>query len=267
MTGSVFCLNRRRIVAVVLTAVMLLAALPIGNVSAAKTPPLEQPGQISTQPDATYRLSKYDLINIVVVGFADINITTGTTSYTADTTGAANTTASGANQNVGGFNDVVIGPDGNVNLPLVGTLKLAGLTIAEATELLTMRLGEYIKIPSLAVMVKQYGLRKIYVMGEVAKPGIYALGSDYMSIFAALSSAGGITKRGRPKHIAVVRVVDGKVQMREINFDRFVKKQDASQNVVLQDGDMVYVPKSGKIDLTEDIMPLANLYLLYRAIK
>ena len=170
-------------------------------------------------------------------------------------------------QNVGGFNDVVIGPDGSVNLPLVGTIKLAGLTIAEATELLTDRLGKYIKIPSLAVMVKQYGLRKIYVMGEVAKPGIYALGSDYMSIFAALSSAGGITKRGRPKHIAVVRIEDGKVKMREVNFDQFVKKQDASQNVILQDGDMVYVPRSNRIDLNEDIMPLANLYFLYRAIK
>lgn len=251
-----------RSIAIFLLALMFLAAMPIGIVGAAAKAPLAE--QISTQLDATYRLSKYDLINIVVVGFSDISITTGT-SYSADTTGAANAGSSG--QNVGGFNDVVIGPDGNVNLPLVGTIKLAGLTVAEATELLTNKLGEYIKIPSLAVMVKQYGLRKIYVMGEVTKPGLYALGSDYMNVFAALSSAGGITKRGRPKHIAVVRVVAGKVQMREINFDRFVEKQDATQNVILQDGDMVYVPRSGKIDLAEDIMPLANMYLLYRALK
>ena len=258
-------LNFTKITAVFLLALMFLMALPAGLVGAKvkNTVPFDQP---LPQANSEYRLSKYDLINIVVVGFSDISVTSGT-SYSADTTGAANMTASGTMQNVGGFNDVVIGPDGNVNLPLVGTVKLAGLTIAEATELLMSKLGEYIKIPSMAVMVKQYGLRKIYVMGEVAKPGIYALGSDYMSIFAALSSAGGITKRGRPKHIAVVRMVDGKVQMREVNFDRFVEKQDASQNVILQDGDMVYVPRSNKIDLIEDIMPLANLYLIYKAVQ
>ena len=258
-------LNFTKIIAVLLLAVILMTALPIGSVDAKvkNTGPFDQP---LPQANSEYRLSKYDLINIVVVGFSDINVTT-VTSYGADTTGAANMAASITTQNVGGFNDVVIGPDGNVNLPLVGTVKLAGLTIAEATELLTSKLGEYIKIPSMSVMVKQYGLRKIYVMGEVIKPGIYALGSDYMSIFAALSSAGGITKRGRPKHIAVVRLVGGKVQMREVNFDRFVEKQDASQNVILQDGDMVYVPKSNKIDITEDIMPLANIYFLYKALK
>jgi polysaccharide export outer membrane protein len=183
-----------------------------------------------------YRLSKYDVINVVVIGMPE---------------------------NSNGFSDIMVGPDGYANLPYAGTVKLAGLTIPEATELLRGKLGEYIKIPSMAVMIKQYGPRQVYVMGEVAKQGIYSLGSEYMNVFAAISSAGGITKRGRPKHIAVVRMVDGKVQMQEVNFDRFVKQQDAAQNVRLQDGDMVYVPKSNKIIFTEDIMPIfTGTYLL-----
>ena len=183
-----------------------------------------------------YRLSKYDVINVVVIGMPE---------------------------NSAGFSDIMLGPDGYANLPYAGTVKLAGLTIPETTELLRGKLGEYIKIPSMAVMIKEYGPRKVYVMGEVEKQGIYALSSEYMNVFAAVSSAGGITKRGRPKHIAVVRMVDGKMQMQEVNFDRFIQKQDGTQNAKLQDGDMVYVPRSNKIIISEDIMPILNMYGVY----
>jgi len=183
-----------------------------------------------------YRLSKYDVINVVVIGMPE---------------------------NSAGFSDIMLGPDGYANLPYAGTVKLAGLTIPETTELLRGKLGEYIKIPSMAVMIKEYGPRKVYVMGEVEKQGIYALSSEYMNVFAAISSAGGITKRGRPKHIAVVRMVDGKMQMQEVNFDRFIQKQDGTQNAKLQDGDMVYVPRSNKIIISEDIMPILNMYGVY----
>ena len=239
-----------RITAMFLLALMFLAAMPIGIVGAAtnKTVPLDQP---LSETNSEYRLSKYDQINIIIVGFSSSE--TGTISEDSLTSGIPS--------------KIIIGPDGYVNLPYAGSTKLAGLTISEAVNLLTERLGTYIKIPSLSIMVTEYGVRKIYVMGEVARPGIYTLGSDYMNVFAAISSAGGITKRGRPKHIAVVRVLDGTVKMQKVNFDRFVEKQDASQNPKLLDGDMVYVPRSGKIDFNEDIMPLANMYLLYRAIK
>ena len=207
--------------------------IPVSAASLTSTVPLEI-GRSNVMEE--YRLSKYDVINVVVIGMPE---------------------------NSNGFSDIMVGPDGYANLPYAGTVKLAGLTIPETTELLRVKLGEYIKIPSMAVMIKQYGPRQVYVMGEVEKQGIYPLGSEYMNVFAAISSAGGITKRGRPKHIAVVRMVDGKVQMQEVNFDRFVKQQDAAQNVRLQDGDMVYVPKSNKIIFTEDIMPIfTGTYLL-----
>lgn len=194
--------------------------------------------QAGSEPSVLkYRLTKYDVINIVIIGVAD--------NY---------------------FNDIMIGPDGYVNLPYAGNVELAGLTIPEATQLLTEKLGEYIRIPSMSLMVKQYGPRKVYVMGEVGKPGVYELSPDYMNVFAALSSAGGITKRGRPKHVGVVRMVDGQVKLKEINFDQFIEKQDASQNPVLQDGDMVYVPKSDKIILSEDIMPIIGGIAVFKSI-
>lgn len=176
-----------------------------------------------------YRFNKYDMLSINVLGFKETDL---------------------------GLNDIVIGPDGYVSLPYAGIVKLSGLTVSEGTQLIKSRLERYVKIPQMTVMVKQYGPRKIYVMGEVEKPGVYSLELDYMNVFAALSSAGGIKTKGRPKHVYIVRVVGGKVYKTESNIEEFIKKQDMSQNIQLYDGDMIYVPKSGKITLNDDIAPL-----------
>lgn len=204
------------------------------------------------ESSAEYRLSKYDVLNVVIVGFSDGYFTSNDSN---DPTGDT-LELKGMPKNNSNFNDILIGPDGYVNLPYAGAIKLSGMTITEATGILTQKLGEYIKIPSMSVMVKQYGPRKVYVMGEVSKPGMYSLSSDYMNVFAALSSAGSVTKRGRTTQIAVVRVEDGKVNVQNVDIAKFIKKHDISQNVALKDGDMIFVPRSNKIDLAEDIMPI-----------
>lgn len=189
------------------------------------------------QDNSVYRLNRYDVLNIVILGMPDIL----------------------------GFTDIMVGPDGFVNLPYAGSVKLGGLTVSEATALLTEKLGEYIKIPGMTIMVKSYGPRKVYVVGEVNKPGIYDLSWDRMNIISAISSAGGIALKGRTKEIRVVRLVDGEVVSQKVNYRNLTRKGDLSQNISLQDGDLVYVPHSGKIDFNTDIMPFVNAYLLYKA--
>lgn len=223
----------------------------------------EVPALVTEKGASSYKLSKYDVLNIVILGFGDSFLKSSSTA--AVTTGGGDMTSTNQIVNLG-QSDFMIGPDGYVNLPYAGSVKLSGLTVPEATQVLTEKLGEYIKIPQLSVMVKQYGPRKVYVVGEVTKQGVYSLGSEYMNVFAAISSAGGMTKRGKAKNIAVVRTVGGKVQMQNVNFERFVKKQDASQNVVLLDGDMIYVPRSNHIDLQEDVLPLMLLFGTYKSI-
>ena len=217
----------RQISAAILTAAFLSVQIPFPAVHAAGGSTVVVEQTIKVEPLTEYRLSKYDVINIAILGFDESN-----------------------------FKDVMIGPDGYVNLPYTGILKLQGLTIPEATELLQNKLGEYLKIPGMAVMVKQYGPRKVYVMGEVGKPGMYNLGWDNMNVLAALSTSGGIKLKGKPKHVAVIRQTGDKVQMREINFDALTAKADLSQNVLLQDGDLIFVPKSNKIDFFGEIMPI-----------
>ncbi len=222
---------------------------------------VQQP-MVSAQQEE-YRLSKYDVINIVIVGFSN---TYFQNSYSMSWSTGNSASDGNVSTNGAGLNDIMIGPDGYINLPYAGSVKLGGLTIPEATELLTQRMGEYIKIPSMSVIVKQYGPRKVYVMGEVRNPGIYDLGSDYLNVFAAISSAGGINKKGRPKHVSVVRMINGEVETREVDLDAFIRNQKTGQNMDLRDGDMVYVPRSNKIVLSEDVLPIMSAVGLVRTL-
>ena len=87
-----------------------------------------------------------------------------------------------------------------------------------------------------------------------------------LNVYAAVSSAGGVDKRGRSKHIQLIRQQDGVLYYREINIDAFVKKHDLSQNIQLEDGDIVYVPDSGKVIFSEDVAPYINIWATYRAL-
>ena len=103
-------------------------------------------------------------------------------------------------------------------------------------------------------------------MGNVNNPGIKEMNVDNMNVYAAVSSAGGVDKRGRSKHIQLIRQQDGVLYYREINIDAFVKKHDLSQNIQLEDGDIVYVPDSGKVVFSEDVAPYINIWATYKSI-
>ena len=185
-----------------------------------------------------YRLMKYDTINIMAIGFP----------------------------NGIGIDDVTVGVDGMARLPYTGNIKLVGLTLDEARDLIHARLSEYFKLPELNVYMKSYGPRKIYVMGNVNAPGVKNMGVDSMNVYAAIASAGGVDNKGRSKHIQLIRQIDGVLYYREINLDAFVKKHDLSQNIELEDGDIIYVPDSGKIIFGQDIAPYISVYGTYRAL-
>ena len=189
-----------------------------------------------------YRLSKYDKINLHMLGYSN-----GELGFSG---GSDATSKSGIT--------LMIGPDGRVNTPYTGVVKLSGLTLEEATVVLNQKFSRYVHDPDITINVSEYGGRQVYVMGEVPKPGIYRLGADYMNVFAALSSAQGTARKARPRHIQVVRVIDDTVYVREVDMEAFIKKQDIKQNIALEDGDMIYVPKSHRI-IPSDIAPFASL--------
>jgi polysaccharide export outer membrane protein len=224
------------------------------------------PGQLTEE----YRLAKYDVINIMIVGFpntfGEVDNSSNNVGISSTTTTTSSTTSSTTTPTATGANDIMIGPDGYVQLPYAGTVKLAGLTVREATDVLTQKLSEYMKIPSMTVMIKRYGPRKVYVMGEVKTPGIHELTIDSMNVYAAISSADGVATHGRPKHIQVLRNIGDTMYYKEVDMDAYVTKHDLAQNLKLEDGDIVYVPTSNKIDFKEDIMPYVTAIALYKTL-
>ena len=186
----------------------------------------------------TYRLTKYDVIDVQVIGLP----------------GNA------------GMSDVMIGPDGYAQLPYVGSVKLAGMTLDEAKAVLIARMSEYLHVPDLSLLMKSYGPRKVYVMGEVRSPGIHNLGADSLNAYAAISSAGGFTSRGLRTKVEVLRVVGDTMYYKRLNIKNYIKKHDLTQNVVLQDGDIIYVPRFHGIKVKEDILPYVGVWAMYKSL-
>lgn len=185
-----------------------------------------------------YRLYKYDTISVRIIGFRDAQ----------------------------GLDNIMIGTDGYVNLPYAGSVKLAGLTLEEAKQVLTNKFSKYLKIPDMSVMVNSYGPRKVQVLGEVNNPGTVELSSDDMNVTNAISKAGWVTTYGRIKKAQVLRIIDGTMYVKEANIKDYIEKHDITQNFALEDGDIIFIPKSNKIDFHQDILPLLNVYNTYKAI-
>ena len=195
----------------------------------------------------SYRLYRGDTVAIKAVGFD---------SGDADA-GDAKLSGSG----IDGF---TVGIDGYVQLPFVGNVKMEGLTLDEAKEVLMESLTQYLRIPDLSLLITSYGPRKVYVMGEVAHPGLVNLSIDNMNAYAALASAGGWTSRGRSTRTQIIRVIDGTMYYRRLDMKKYIKKHDLTQNVMVEDGDIIYVPSSNGFKFNEDILPYVSVYALYK---
>ena len=200
----------------------------------------------------SYRLYRGDTVAIKAVGFDSGDADAGV----ADA-GDAKLSGSG----IGGF---TVGIDGYVQLPFVGNVKMEGLTLDEAKEVLMESLTQYLRIPDLSLLITSYGPRKVYVMGEVAHSGLVNLSIDNMNAYAALASAGGWTSRGRSTRTQIIRVIDGTMYYRRLDMKQYIKKHDLTQNVMVEDGDIIYVPSSNGFKFNEDILPYVSVYALYK---
>ena len=153
---------------------------------------------------------------------------------------------------VWGFEDLqgkelVVRPDGNVNFPLVGEVPAAGMTGSELTEKMTTGLSEYVKNPQVTVNVVKFHTTRVYVLGEVAKPGMYELEKQH-NLLDAIGIAGSYTKEAAKKKVTIIRK-DQTGDPIKVNLMNIWEKGDMTQNYALNDGDVVYLSDNGKIDI------------------
>jgi protein involved in polysaccharide export with SLBB domain len=138
--------------------------------------------------------------------------------------------------------DQLIGPDGTIRLPLIGTVRAAGLTLDELTERLTQSLRRFLRDPKVVIALKQLPplFRRVYVLGAVKMPGSYALPvGGAATVIDAIALAGGFSEDADMERVRVFQK-DGRVMT--INLKNFQADGFRGNGMTLQPGDLVWVP-------------------------
>lgn len=136
---------------------------------------------------------------------------------------------------------VLVRPDGGFSFPLAGEVDARGRSVADIQKLLTDRLKKFISDPVVTVSVQEVRGNKVYVIGQVTKPGEFIVNPS-VDVMQALSMAGGTTPFASLANIIVLRRKDGRQQTLPFRYTEIVKGRDLDQNVVLEAGDVVVVP-------------------------
>jgi polysaccharide export outer membrane protein len=131
---------------------------------------------------------------------------------------------------------LIVSSDGMVSLALVGRTKVVGLTKEEASELLQKEYTTYLKNPDVTVEILN---QRIYVIGEVNKPGVVPLTHESMTIVEAIAQAGDINVYGERDSIKIIRggLNDPKVSV--VNMTKLASL--SGSDLMLHSGDVVYI--------------------------
>lgn len=136
----------------------------------------------------------------------------------------------------------IVAPDGRINLSLIGSVQAAGKSADELDRELTTAYETWYRNMDLSVNVAARETRDVFVLGEVRLPGRFPFKSGER-VFHALAMAGGMTDKGRENSVVLLRREGDGDHAYRLDFGR-VHDQLAPQDIYLQPGDLVYVPKS-----------------------
>jgi polysaccharide biosynthesis/export protein len=136
---------------------------------------------------------------------------------------------------------VPVRPDGKISLPLLNDVQAAGLTPAQLAASVTEDLKKYVTNPQVTVIVTAINSQRVYILGEVTRPGAFPL-LPGMSVLQALSSAGGFTQFAKVKSIFVRRLENGKEVKYPFNYKDVINGKNPQQDIPLKAGDTIVVP-------------------------
>jgi polysaccharide export outer membrane protein len=193
------------------------------------------------QAAAEYTLAPGDILNIEVWGFDEFKPKDAASS------------------------GIAVRPDGKLSFPLIGEVNAAGLSVAALTDVITKGVGEYIYNPKVTVNVLKFHTTRIYVLGEVVRPGMYEIERQH-NLLDAIGIAGGHTKNAAKKNVFIIRRGQSMAPIKA-NYDAILKKGDLSQNYILCDGDVVYLTDNGRIDFARDVLPILTAAYYYHDIQ
>jgi polysaccharide export outer membrane protein len=136
--------------------------------------------------------------------------------------------------------DVVVRPDGKISLPLLNDVQAAGLTPEQLAKALGTAAVRFVDDPDVAVIVKEIHSRRVFLVGQVATPGMVALTGD-MNVLQLIAVGGGLLEYADKKDILVIRTANRQEMRFKFNYEDVLKGKNMKQNILLQPGDTVVV--------------------------
>lgn len=144
---------------------------------------------------------------------------------------------------------VQIDTSGKITFPLVGDIQAGGLSIFQLRDQIRDKLSKYIVEPQVSILVTAVQSQKVIVLGEVKNPGLFALDSP-LTALEAISKAGGFSLDARQGNVLLIKGGMKNPELSSLDMKDVFSGNDITQNVNLQNGDIIYVPSTFIADLS-----------------
>ena len=157
------------------------------------------------------------------------------------------------------FNQTVtVQPDGYISLEIAGDLKVAGLTVEQTREAILRKASTRLQDPVATIVLKEFQKPYFVIAGEVALPGKIEM-RERVTALQAIMLAGGMKEAARSSQVVVFRRINSDTaEVKVLNLKDIRRTADLENDLTLQPGDMVYVPRD-KISKIERFMKLASV--------
>jgi protein involved in polysaccharide export with SLBB domain len=134
--------------------------------------------------------------------------------------------------------------DGSISMPLIGSVKIQGLTTEQAAAAITRKLADgYLVKPEVIVSIESRIRRTITVLGQAQRPGVFELPTHRaLTLVEAIGMAGGVTRISNPKKITLKRTSAGGNTVQIVNLTKIAAGKES--DIPLRDGDVITIPES-----------------------
>ncbi len=142
-----------------------------------------------------------------------------------------------------------VSQDGTIKNILLGDVAVEGMSTDQIEDLLTKELGaSYLIDPKVSVSIETYRSHKVYVLGDVEKPGTYTLETQSRLLDILLKAGGPTSNAGNS--VSILRRENGSLLHISVDITKLFVEGDLSQNIPIDDGDIIYVSKEEKGNIT-----------------
>ena len=137
--------------------------------------------------------------------------------------------------------EVLVRPDGGISFPLCGDISARDRSVVDLQQEIASRLSRYVSDPVVTVSVAEVQGNKIYVIGQVSRPGFFVV-NPQVDVLQALSMAGGTTPFANLNDIKILRRNGSSQEVLEFRYNDVINGRRLEQNIIVQSGDIVIVP-------------------------